>query len=99
MPIYPITSKENSRRIRVAIRHVFLEVWDPIGIGDEPNAQNEYDGYIGRAFELLMADATDAELTEYLNWIIERMGLNSSHKPLTDVILALRAIDLRELSS
>jgi hypothetical protein len=43
MPTYPITSKENSRRIRVAIRHVFLDVWDAIGIADEPMAQDEYD--------------------------------------------------------
>ena len=99
MPTCPITSKENSRRIRVAIRHVFLDVWDPIGIRDEPLAQDEYDGYLGRAFELLMANATDAELTEYLNWIINRMGLDSSRRSFDDVIQALRAIDLRESSS
>ena len=96
MPTYPITSKENSRRIRVAIRLVFLEVWDPIGIRDEQYAQDEYDGYLGRTFELLMANATDAELTEYLNWIVDRMGLDSSRRPLADVIQALREIDLRE---
>ena len=96
MPTYPITSKENSKRIRVAIRRVFLKVWDPIGIRDEQYAQAEYDGYLGRTFELLMANATDAELTEYLNWIVDRMGLDSSRRPLADVIQALREIDLRE---
>jgi hypothetical protein len=99
MPTYPITSKENSRRIRVAIRHVFLNVWDPIGIRDEPNAQDEYDGYIGRAFELLMSKASDAELDEYLNWIVRRMGMDASRKSFADVIQALHAIDLREPST
>jgi hypothetical protein len=99
MPAYPITPKENSRRIRVAIRRVFLEVWDPIGVRDEPDAQNEYDGYVGRAFELLMSNASDAELDEYLNWILGRMGMDASRSSHTDIIQALRSIDLRELPS
>jgi hypothetical protein len=96
MAIYPITSKENSRRICVEIRRVFLQVWDPIGIKDEPEAQDEYDGYIGRAFELLMANASDAELNEYFLWIVDRMGMDASHHSHQDVIQALRAIDLNE---
>jgi hypothetical protein len=43
---YPIMPKEESREVRRAIRRVFLEVWDPIGVRDEPNAQDECDGYI-----------------------------------------------------
>ena len=39
MPVYPISSKENSRRLRAAVHRVFLEVWDPIRISDELNAQ------------------------------------------------------------
>jgi hypothetical protein len=92
MPTYPIISKENSRRIRMEIRRVFLEIWDPIGVRDEPRAQDEYDGYVGRAFELLVADATNDELAEYLNWIVERMGMDSSRSSPVDVIAALRAI-------
>jgi len=99
MPSYPITSKESSRRIRVAIRNVFLNVWDPIGIRDAPNAQDEYDGYIGRAFELLMSNASDAELEDYLNWIVRRMGMDASRKSFADVIQDLHAIELREPST
>jgi hypothetical protein len=93
-----MTSKENSRRIRDAIHHVFLDVWDPIGIADEPNAQDEYDSYIGRAFELLWAKASDAELNEYLVWIVGQMGMDGSRHSHADVIQALRAIDLHEHS-
>jgi len=46
--------KYESRRIRVAIRHVLMDVWDPIGVKDEPNAQDEYDGYLGGVYELLV---------------------------------------------
>jgi hypothetical protein len=96
MPTYPVTSKENSRRIRVAIRRVFLDVWDPIGVRDEPNAQDEYDGYLGGMFELLMSNAPDAKLKEYLDWCVDRMGMDSSRHSDADVIQALRAIELTE---
>jgi len=98
MPKYPLTSKENSRRIRTAIRQVFIRVWDPIGVRDEPNAQDEYDSYLGRALELLMSNATDKELNEYLVWIADRMGMDASRHSHTDVIQPLRAIDLHESS-
>ncbi len=96
---YPTTSKENSRRIRVEIRQVFLQVWDPIGIKDEPTAQDEYDSYIGRMMELLISGADDAELKKYLDWCVNRMGMNSSRHSDTDVIAALRKIELQDLTS
>jgi hypothetical protein len=33
--------KATSRRVRAQIRHALLNVWDPIGIKEEPNAQDE----------------------------------------------------------
>jgi hypothetical protein len=95
MPLFPVTSKENSRRIRAAIRRVFMDVWDPIGVKDEPNAQDEYDGYLGRLFELLWASASNEELKKYLDWCVDRMGMNSSRHSDQDVIDALRKIDLQ----
>ena len=32
-----------------------MDVWDPIGVKDEPNAQDEYDGYLGGVYELLVS--------------------------------------------
>jgi hypothetical protein len=49
--------KYESRRIRVAIRHVLMDVWDPIGGKGEPNAQDEYDDYLGGVYELLVSGA------------------------------------------
>jgi hypothetical protein len=91
---YPIMFEDQSRVVWLAIRRVFLDVWDPIGIRDEPNARNEYDGYIGRAFELLVAGATDSEIEEHLLWIVGRMGMDGSRCSHKDVVAALRAIDL-----
>ncbi len=92
----PRIDKYESRRIRVQIRHVLLAIWDPIGVKDEPNAQDEYDGYIGRLYELLTSNASDAELTEYLYWAVhDHMGLDRATRPdMAATVDALRRIPL-----
>jgi hypothetical protein len=87
-------TKEESRDVRSAIRRVFLEIWDPIGVSDEPNAQDEYDGYVGRAFELLTTGGSDKEIVEYLLWITGRMGMDASKVSLQTVTAALRQIPI-----
>src|SRR6266576_2488386 len=89
---YPVMTKEESQEMRCAIRRVFLEVWDPIRISDEPNAQDEYDGYIGRVFELLTTGGRDEEIIEYLLWATDRMGMDGSRASLQTVVAALRSI-------
>jgi hypothetical protein len=91
---YPVMTKEESRDVRSAIRRVFLEIWDPIGMSDEPNAQDEYDGYVGRAFELLTTGGSDKEIVEYLLWITGRMGMDASRVSLQTVTAALRQIPI-----
>lgn len=91
---YPVMPKEESREVRRAIRRVFLEVWDPIGIADEPNAQDEYDGYIGRVFELLVLGGSDKEIVEYLDWAVSRMGMDGSRASLQTIVSALRQIPI-----
>ena len=59
----PLIDKYESRRIRVQIRRVLMEVWDPIGVQDEPNAQDEYDAYVGDLLELLVSQAPDGKLS------------------------------------
>jgi len=67
--------KQESREIRVAIRRVLLQVWDPIGVQDEPFAQDEYDGYLGDVYELLLRGAPEDDIANYLFRVaIERMG-------------------------
>jgi hypothetical protein len=68
--------KSHSRAIRLQIRGILLDIWDPIGIKDEPNAQNEYDGYIGSIYDLLVSKASDDSLIDYLHWAVhDSMGL------------------------
>ena len=90
---YPLMPKDESRKVRVAIRHVFLEVWDPIGVKDAPNAQDEYDGYIGRVFELLVTGGSDRQIIDYLDQVVAGIGMDGSRVSLQTVVAALRAID------
>ena len=71
--------KLTSRLIRSQIRKVLLNVWDPIGVKNEPNAQDEYDGYVGEIYDLLVKKATDREITDRLLYIVqETMGLDAA---------------------
>lgn len=92
----PRIDKYESRRIGVMIRHVLLEVWDPIGIKDEPNAQDEYDGYIGEVYELLVSHADDSRLIEYLYWAVhDHMGLDAaSRSDMMTTVETLKKIPL-----
>jgi len=93
-----VIEKHESRRIRSEIRRVLLEVWDPIGIKDEPKAQDEYDMYLGEVFELLTQQKSDNQIADYLIWVVnERMGLGQAKKQqMMETIHALRNIPLRK---
>jgi len=69
--------KDESRRVRREIRTILLRIWDPIGVKDEQNAQDEYDSYIEGTYELLLKGATERQVNEHLLLIVrDRMGLN-----------------------
>ncbi len=71
-----MNEKEASREIRVEIRHILMEKWDPIGVKDEPLAADEYDSYIGEIFEMLKRKVSVRQLTEYLQQIeTQNMGV------------------------
>ena len=59
-----------------AIRKVLLREWDPIGVVDEPEAQDEYDAYIHEIHGMLIRHETRHKLIDHLWWIeTEHMGL------------------------
>jgi hypothetical protein len=44
-----------------------MESWDPIGVRDFPEAQDEYDGYVGKVYVMLMDDrASSQAIAAYL---------------------------------
>ncbi len=53
-----------------AIRTILIQEWDPIGINDIPEAQDEYDAYVSGVYRLLISRKPTYEVFEYL-WFIE----------------------------
>lgn len=87
--------KYESRRIRSEIRRILLQYWDPIGIRDDPNAQDEYDGYLGGIYELLVRDASDKEISNHLWRIIEeRIEVHPQSGATERTVRELRAIPI-----
>ena len=91
----PAIDKYESSRVRVQIRGVLLNVWDPIGVRNDPNAQDEYDGYLGDIFELLVRRASRKKIVEYLYWVASvRMGMDAKRSDMLPTVEALMKIPL-----
>jgi hypothetical protein len=79
--------------IRGEIRQVLMTHWDPIGVKDEPAAQDEYDIYIGGLLDLLLKGASDRQISRYLSDIVEqRMELCPDRAAEQATIRELRKI-------
>jgi hypothetical protein len=49
------------------VREVLMREWDPIGVSDFAEAQDEYDAYVGKIYVMLMDDrASVGTIAEYL---------------------------------
>lgn len=68
------------------IQKILLKEWDPIGVQDIPEAQDEYDAYISSIYEIIQSKQPESKLFDYL-WQLEteHMGL-SGNKTHTQTI-------------
>lgn len=67
---------QKAKQYHEAIHRILLYDWDPIGVSDIPEAQDEYDSYVGGVYRLLITRATQHQIFDFL-WDVEtnRMGL------------------------
>jgi hypothetical protein len=55
-------------------------LWDPIGVSTDPEARDEYYGYLPMVYGLLKAGASAQKIAAYLTDIAtQRMGLSPNH--------------------
>lgn len=67
---------DRAKRYHEVIRRVLLHEWDPIGIADQPEAQDEYDSYIHEIHGMLIRHEPLHRLIDHLWWLeTEHMGL------------------------
>jgi hypothetical protein len=97
MPIDDRKAKlERAATIENAIREVLLRDWDPIGVADVRETQDEYDGYIGGVYRLLASGQNDEAIAAHLAAIqTDAMGLPRSPQDLIDVARRLRGINVK----
>ena len=91
------TKEQRAEQIQESIRRVLLHDWDPIGIRDVPEAQDEYDSYVGGVYRLLASGASEQQIAEHL-WRIEAdaMGLSAlDQAKLAPVARKLCALDVK----
>ena len=70
-------NRERTRALQTLMR-AHLMGWDPIGVGDEPNAQDEYDDYISPLLHLLHRREPVEVIAEWLTNLVEKhIGLDS----------------------
>jgi len=85
---------DRAKRYHDAIHRILLHEWDPIGIADEPAAQDEYDGYIHEIHGMLIRHEPRHRLFDHLWWIeTEHMGLFGNHQrteAVADLLISLR---------
>jgi hypothetical protein len=85
---------DRARRYHEAIRNVLLREWDPIGVADEPNAQDEYDGYVHEIHGMLVRHEPRPTLVDHLWWVENRhMGLfgdRTRTEAVADRLIGLR---------
>ena len=68
-----------AERYLTAIKVALLKEWDPIGVKDVPQAQDEYDSYAPHIYTLITT--RQHELSDYLWWLeTEHMGLTGDRK-------------------
>lgn len=86
---------QNIARVYKEIQSIFLQIWDPIGIGDCKDAQDEYDSYIGQIYALLLKNPDTKSVDDLLSSIeIDRMGLSSRNPRRPEAVSALLIISL-----
>ena len=93
-----MTSKEErAREIQHSIAEVLLRNWDPIGVRDHPQAQDEYDPYVGGVYRLIASGATARELAEHLARVeAEQLGFQDTDpKMLIPVAEKLLKLNVR----
>jgi hypothetical protein len=57
---------QRARGIQRQLGEVLLRHWDPVGVKAEPDAQDEYDAYLGPVYRLLASGASDRDIAEHI---------------------------------
>ncbi len=85
--------KNSFSGLDLAVKNVLFLEWDPIGVRDCPEAEDEYDSYVPRVSLMLRERKTTEELYAYLRFLeVDRIGLDGDEAHTRNI--ANRLMDL-----
>jgi len=89
--------EKRAQEIQKAIGEILMQYWDPIGVSDFPEAEGEYDSYIGPVYRVLAGSRAEEEIISYLSHVESNViGLGSADRDrLRRVAGRLLAVDVR----
>lgn len=67
----------NNEMLHDAVKSILLNEWDPIGIGEFEEANDEYDAYIEPICKLIAEGKSAIEIQHYLRFITDSMCLDA----------------------
>lgn len=86
---------KQAREAQATIREILLREWDPIGVAEIREAQDEYDAYVADVYRLLSRRASVNEVFDFLWWLeTEHMALSGDRQ--RTVKIAERLVELME---
>jgi hypothetical protein len=75
-----------ARDAHAQIKQILLAQWDPIGVAEFPEAQDEYDAYVSEVYRLLSRRAGIDEIFTYLWWLeTQHMGLSGDRQRTEEI--------------
>ena len=88
--------QRRAKAIQESIREILLRDWDPIGVNDVPEAQDEYDSYVGGVYRLLASHCSTKQMVDHLAKIeSQTMELGvANREQLTRIANQLLALDV-----
>ena len=76
-----IEREQRAAEIQDSIRQILFRDWDPIGVSEVPEAQDEYDSYVGGVYRLLASGASEDEIIGHLYRIeSDTMGMPAADR-------------------
>lgn len=76
--------------LEAKVQKILLLEWDPIGVKDIPEAQDEYDMYVSNICQMLRTGQSNTEVYKHLRWIeTERIGLEGNEQHTQRIVAKL----------
>lgn len=95
--VRPKIGKYLTPRLRNEILSVLADIWDPLDVRGGKHQRSEYESYVDDIYNLLVKDATDAQIEDHLRQTARQRMETRPPRSTPNTVRALRAINLREV--